>query len=303
VTELTYCNGEIRSGQELSISVLDAGFVQGVTVSEQLRTFGGKLFALDEHFARLRRSLEVVGLQDIDLDNLRAEAGVIASHNHSLQQPGDDIGLTIFVTPGSPPVLKRSVEAERSVGMSTTPLPFHRWADNYANGVSLVVTSVRQVPANCWPPELKCRSRMHYFLADREAQNARPGARALLLDQEGFIAEASTASVLVYREAEGFVAPRPEKVLPSISVGMLRKLAETLEIDCIHRDITIDDVRSANEVLLMSTSPCLLPVTSIDGDNIGSGEPGPVFTKLLAAWSSHVETDIVGQARQFAYRG
>ena len=172
MTELTYCNGAIRSGQELSISVLDAGFVQGVTVSEQLRTFGGKLFALDEHFARLRRSLEVVGLQDIDLDNLRAEAGVIASHNHSLQQPGDDIGLTIFVTPGSPPVLKRSVEAERSVGMSTTPLPFHRWADNYANGVSLVVTSVRQVPANCWPPELKCRSRMHYFLADREAQNA-----------------------------------------------------------------------------------------------------------------------------------
>lgn len=302
MNELTYWNGEIRTGHELSISVLDAGFVQGVTVSEQLRTFGGKLFSIREHFARLRRSLKIVGIDDVDLDHLRAEAEVVASHNHSLLQPGDDLGLTIFVTPGPPACSTCSHASEKSVGMFTTPLPFHRWANKYTAGESLVVSSVQQIPASCWPADLKCRSRMHYFLADREAEAVSPGSRALLLDQDGFVAEASTASVFLYRESEGFVAPLAEKVLPSISVRLVRKLAADFGQRFLHRDISVDDLREADEIFLSSTSPCLLPVTKIDGQPFGNGCPGPMFEAVIAAWSESVNVDIVAQAKKFARR-
>ena len=302
MNELSFWNGELVTDAELLISVFDLGFVQGATVSEQLRTFGGKLFQFDEHMRRLRRSLQIVGIVDLDIDALHAEAEVIVSHNHSLLQLGDDLGLTLLVTPGQNCVSAHGDGPTPTVGIHTTPIPFHRWADKYVSGERLVVSSVRQIPANCWPAELKCRSRMHYFLADREAQRKEPGARALLLDQDGFLAEASTASVILFRAAEGIVAPMAEKVLPSVSVGVLKSLARQLAIEFVHRDITIDDVRSADEVFLSSTSPCVLPVVSVDGSQIGSGVSGPVFRKLIDAWNSLVGLDIAAQSVQFAVR-
>ena len=302
MNQLCYWNGELIADQELAISVFDIGFVQGVTVSEQLRTFSGQLFQLQEHVQRLRRSLEIIGIHNIDFASLTAEAGTIACHNHSLLQPGDDLGLTVFVTPGAHTDPAANNHSEPNVGMYTVPVPFHRWAAKYAAGEHLVVSSVRQVPDNCWSTELKCRSRMHYFLADQEAQRKRPGARALLLDQDGFVAEASTASVILYREAEGFVAPMPQKVLPSISIRVLKTLAHQERIAFVHRDITVDDLRSADEVLLSSTSPCILPVCHIDDLSIGKGVPGNMFRRLVAAWSRMVEVDIEGQATRFASR-
>jgi branched-subunit amino acid aminotransferase/4-amino-4-deoxychorismate lyase len=282
--------------------VFDPGFVQGVTVSEQLRTFGGTLFELDQHLQRLSRSLQIVGLTDIDLDSVRTQALAIASHNHSLLQPGDDLGLTIFVTPGCATSAPGGQHAGPTIGIYTTPLPFHRWSNCYTGGESLVVSSVRQSPGNCWPEELKCRSRMHYYLADQEARRKKPGARALLLDQSGFVAEASTASVLAWRQDEGFVAPPVEKVLPSISVRVIKRLAAELSLNFVHRDLTVEDMLTADEVLLSSTSPCLLPVLSIDQTTIGNGQPGPIFQQVLSAWNQLTNTDIAAQAVQFATR-
>ncbi|MEZ6130017.1 MAG: aminotransferase class IV [Planctomycetaceae bacterium] len=299
--QISWWNGQTVTDAELSVNVFDLGFVLGVTVSEQLRTFGGRLFHPDEHLQRLKRSLQIIGVHNVDLQNLREQAMHIASHNHALLSPGDDLGLTIIVTPGRHGVSDGG-DCVPTVGIYTTPLPFHRWADLYESGETLVVSTIRQVPGNCWPEELKCRSRMHYYLADREARQKKSGARALLLDQDGFMAEASTAGVLLYRADEGIVAPRADKVLPSISVGVIRQLAAEQNIDFVHRDIRPDEVVSADEVFLTSTSPCILPVVSVDGNSIGDGTPGRVYRRILSAWSNYVQVDIARQARQFATR-
>lgn len=302
MNQLSYFNGQVVADEELSVSVFDSGFVQGVTVSEQLRTFGGTLFELDQHLQRLSRSLQIVGLTDINLEDVRTQATAIASHNHSLLQPGDDLGLTIFITPGCGASAAGGQHEGPTIGIYTTPVPFHRWSKCYAAGESLVVSSVRQIPGNCWPEELKCRSRMHYYLADQEARRKKPGARALLLDQAGFVAEASTASVLAWRQDEGIVAPPMDKVLPSISVRVIKRLAAELSLNFVHRDLSVEDMLTADEVLLSSTSPCLLPVLSIDETQIGSGQPGPVFQKVLTAWNQLTNTDIAAQAVQFSTR-
>jgi branched-subunit amino acid aminotransferase/4-amino-4-deoxychorismate lyase len=300
--QLAYLNGQLVSESSLTVPTYDAGFVQGVTVAEQLRTFGGKLFRLDEHLARLKRSLDIIDIPGIDLDAISESARELAANNHKLLASGDDLGLSLFITPGPYPTFAPPGPHEPTVGMHTYPIPFHLWSDKYSTGERLVVSSVRQVPNNCWPLELKCRSRMHYYLADRDARRREPGARALLLDQDDFVAEASTASVILYRKAEGFLSPPRDKILPGVSVGVLEELAREMNMAFIHRDLTVDDIRSADEVILCSTSPCLLPVASLDRLPIGSGHAGPVLKQLLDAWSEVVECDIVAQAKQFAHR-
>ncbi len=302
MSSLAYLNGRFMAPEELSIPVYDAGFVQGVTVAEQLRTFGGQLFRLPEHLRRLRRSLEIVGIEGIDLEQLAAHAEELVAHNHKLLTAGDDLGLSLFITPGPYATFAPPGSNQPTVGMHTYPVPFHLWADKYAAGERMVVSDIRQVPNNCWPLELKCRSRMHYVLADQHARHRDPGSRALLLDQEGFIAEATTANVVLFRQSEGFLSPPREKILPGVSVGTLEQLAQHMGIPFSHRELTVADVASAEEVLLSSTSPCLLPVVSLDDQPIGAGVPGSVVRRALSAWNELVGLDIVEQARRFAHR-
>jgi branched-chain amino acid aminotransferase len=187
---------------------------------------------------------------------------------------------------------------EPTFGMHTYRLPFSLWADKYRVGQSLVTASVRQVPPACWPTDLKCRSRMHYYLADREAAAREPGARALLLDVDGRVCEASTANILAYRRSEGIISPPLDRILHGISLDVAFRLAAQLGIGITFRDLTADEVAEADEVMLSSTSPCLLPVSRLDGRPIGDGKPGEVFRSLIAAWSELVGVDIVGQAQR-----
>lgn len=293
---LAYFNGRMIPADQLQISVTDPGFVMGVAVSEQLRTFQQRLFRPDDHFLRLQRSLNLIDLPAVDTEAMKTSAIRLVQHNAQQLLPGDDLGLTIFVTPGEKP-------SHPTVGMFTRPLPFGRWDTKYADGDHLVVSSVRQIPSNCWPAELKCRSRMHYYLADQDARRTRPDARAILLDQEGLVAEASTASLLIYRHEEGLVAPPTHKVLPGISVRMLKELALDLSIPLIHRDIRPEELWTADEVLLSSTSPCVWPVATIDNQSLPLAPmPDRISTRLLNAWSAAVGVDIVQQAEQFAHR-
>jgi branched-chain amino acid aminotransferase len=182
------------------------------------------------------------------------------------------------------------------------PLPFGTWAARYEQGVHLCVTDVRQTPANCWPPELKCRSRMHYYLADREAARRFPGSRAVLLDQRGFVGEASTANIVCWFAGRGLVTPRQEGVLPGVSQAFLFGLADELGIARSEADLRPEELAAADEVLLTSTSVCVLPVVRVDDRPVGAGAPGPVYRRLLAAWSDRVGVDVAAQAQRFAVR-
>ncbi|MCE9525456.1 MAG: aminotransferase class IV [Planctomycetales bacterium] len=302
---LAYLNGRYVPFSQAAVSVTDGGFVQGVTVAEQLRTFGGKLFRLEQHLGRLARSLAIVGIElGMTVEKLGEIARELAAKNHALLQPGDDLGLSMFVTPGPYSTFAGSgVPLGPTVGIHTYPLPFQLWHEKYERGESLVVTDVMQVPSACWPTELKCRSRMHYYLADKGARAKEPGARALMLEERGFVTEASTANILIYYRDVGLVSPPREMILPGVSAAVVEELAGNLGIPFSFRSLTVDDVAAADEALLCSTSPCIWPVTKLNGRPMGSGAPGEIARRLLAAWSKLVGLDIAAQAKRFAVRG
>ena len=286
---IAWQNEQTVATRDVSLSITDPGFLFGVTVAERLRTFSGRIFRLAEHMQRLQQCLQIVGVS-IDFEKLDAAIREVAEHNARLLPEGSDLGITAFVTPGR--------HGNPTQVVHTTPLPFSDFFRQYTYGQPLHISSVHQVPASCWPAELKCRSRMHYYLADQEVRAAHPDSRALLLDTDGMISEASTASVLLYREEEGLVSPPVGKVLQSVSADFLRGLAADRQIPCVHRDIHPDELTAADEILLTSTSPCVHPVTMLNDQPVGTGRPGPVFQQLLADWSDRVGLNIQKQAER-----
>lgn len=300
---LAYCNGQFLPAEQLTVPVWDAGFVLGATITEQLRTFGGRLFGVDEHLARFANSLEIAEISlPISLEELAQAARDMADRNHPLLADGDDLGLCLFATPG-PYSTMAPAAGGPLVAMHTYPLPFHLFAEKYRVGQSLAVPQIRQMSPHTLPRELKCRSRMHYYLADIQARHIDPHARALMLDEQGFVLEATTANLLIVDDSGRIVSPPPEKILPGISVAKTLHLADALGIAHSYRDLRVDDLLAAREVMLTSTSMCMLPATQLDGGKLGDGAPGPIYRALLEAWSQFVDVDIAAQAARFVSRG
>ena len=295
---LAYSNGAWVPSAEISIPLDDLGFLMGITVVERLRTFGGKLFHADSHLDRLRRSLEIMGwgAQKLSAEIEAALAGFMERNRPSIAV-GDDWSVVALVTPGN-----LATAAKPTVCVHGYPLPFQKWADQFEAGLEAVIVNVRQVPNQCWPTELKCRSRMHYYLADREAEARQPGSRAILLDQDGFVGEGSTANVVAYFADRGLVTPQRSKVLPGVTQEVLYELADSLGIPNCEADLHPTELAEADELYFTSTSITLLPVVRLDGNRVGTGHPDSTYRRLLAAWSEHVGLSIPQQALQFSQR-
>jgi branched-chain amino acid aminotransferase len=307
--EVAWLNGRFLPREAFAIPVGDAGFVMGVTVTEQLRTFRGQLFLPEPHARRLRGSLDLVGIDPAsDMTSIMDSAAHLAAHNHarlladSTSLPADppaDLGVVIFVTAGDLAAQHGGRCGPPRVGIHSFPLSFGLWADAYERGVALRSVSVAQVPAACWPLAAKVRSRLHYFLADREAALAEPAARAVLAHADGRISETSTANVAVVHQGRVTVPP-PDDALGGVSLAFASELAGQLGIPWEARSLMESDLAQADEILLTSTPSCLLPATRFNGRPVGLGRPGPVFTRLLASWNAVAEIDIAAQARHHA---
>jgi branched-chain amino acid aminotransferase len=304
--EVAWLDGRLLPRAAFAVPAGDAGFVLGATVTEQLRSFRGRLFLPQPHAERLANSLALVGLSPTaPIDIVMAAADRVASHNHALLaaassgEPPPDLGLVIFVTAGDVAAQHGGRSGPPRVGIHTFPLAFGLWSRAYDEGIALRSVAVTQVPETCWPLAAKVRSRLHYFLADREAVAVEPGARAILAHADGRISETSTANVAAVH-AGRITTPPATDALPGVSLAFARSLADRLGIPWVERSMTAADLATADELLLTSTPNCILPATRFDGRNVGPGHPGPVYRGLLAAWSAAAGVDIADQARHHA---
>ncbi len=303
---LVYLSGQVVPASAARLAIYDAGIVLGATVTEMTRTFHGKLFRLEDHLDRLFRSLRYVRIDTgLTKDDLATISEKLVSHNIKLLDSGDELGLIHFVTPGEYRTYAGSAGTQPrmtpTVCVHTFPLPFELWAGKIQVGAQVVTPSIRHVPPQCYDPKMKYRSRMHYYLADKEAQLADPDAVALLLDLDGNVTETSGANFLMV-ERGAIVSPTLRNTLPGISRATVIELAAELGVPFVERDIQVFSVMNADEAFLASTPYCLMPVTRINGVPIGDGRPGPIVDRLLTAWSRRVGLDVRAQIIERAKR-
>jgi branched-chain amino acid aminotransferase len=294
---LAWLGGAFVPQTEARLPLHDAGFVWGATVTDLLRTFGHRPYRLADHLARFRRSCSLACVpQPFPDDELAAVVSRLVAHNAGLIAPDADLAVVLFATPG--PVGYYLGEeggpgdGTPTVGAHTFPLPFRRYERLFREGARLAIPAVRHVPRECINPNVKQRSRLHWWLAEQEVRRNRPGASALLCDLDGFVTETAGANFLIVRDGV-MLSPPGEAILPGISLLTVRELCAELGIAFAERRLTPEECRSAEEAMLTSTPYCLAGVRGIDGKELPW--PGPVFQRLLKAWGERVGRDIAGQ--------
>ena len=294
---LAYLNGHWLPQSRASLPFHDAGFVMGATVSDLCRTFRHRLFRWPDHLARFRRGLQATGIQpELSDEQISALAEKLVEHNAGLLNPNQDLALVIFATPGPIGYYAGQPggigDGAATFGMHTFPLPFERYRHFHDQGIHLVIPRMRHVFGFAVDPAIKQRSRMHWWLAQEQAQKTEPGSQALLIDLNDYVTETATANFLIVQN-RFVISPKRRCILEGISLNVVRGLCAELGIGFQERDLLVDDCLAADEAFLTSTPYCLAPVSRLEGKPLPW--PGPVFRRLLAAWSEKVQMDIRGQ--------
>lgn len=271
---LTYCHGEFRDGP-LLIPTTDPGFVWGATVTDRLRTYHGTPFRLAEHIRRFRRSAEL-GFVPLTLGESAIEEIVLELIDRGRHRADGEFMVILWATP-------TTFAAELH---PLDPLPYR---DLVRSGARLVTPKVPALPDACVPRQAKMRSRLHWWIAERQAKAVDPQAMAVLVDDDGIVTETAIANVLAVF-GETIVSPPSERILPGVSLEFVRELWQDLGRSFVERSISVDECRGADEVMLTSTAFGVCGVSWWDGVPVRFS--GPVLHSLHRAWSESVGRDI-----------
>ena len=289
-----FLNGRFMPAAEAQLPLYDAGFVLGATVTDLCRTFRQQLYRWEDHLRRFRASCRLahmdVHLGDLEITGLARE---LVQRNTQSLPPSTELCLVLFATPGPIGYYRGEPggagDGAPTFGMHTFPLAYARYRRLIEHGADLIVPAVRQVPISCVEPQIKQRSRLHWWLADREVQAAYPGAQALLLDEQGHVTETAAANFLIVRRGTVF-SPPPGTVLPGVSLQVVREICERHGIAFEERPLSVEDCLSTDEALLTSTPYCVAGVRSFNDKRMTW--PGPVLAKLRELWSGEVGMDV-----------
>ncbi len=220
----------------------------------------------------------------------------VLERNLHLIGTDDDYWVGQRVTRGVDAVAGETpTETGPTVVIETTPLPFKARASYYRDGIEIVVPSVRRVPPISLSPRAKSHNYLNMIVGEQEAKAINPKAWAVLLDVNGNLAEGIGSNIFIVREGMLYT-PSERYVLPGVSRAVTLELAEGLGIEVVEGDIDLFDAYVADEAFVTSTSFCICPVRSINGNRMADATiPGPVTRKLMDAYVKLVQHDWVGQ--------
>jgi D-alanine transaminase len=274
MTDTVYLNGEFLPLEQARIPVLDRGFIFGDGIYEVIPVYSRRPFRLPEHLQRLHRSLEAVRLANplSDAEWTRLINELIARH------PGEDQGIYLQVTRG---VARRDHAFPKAVTptvfMMSNPLVTPS-RDQVENGASAVTATDFR-----W---LRCDIKVTSLLANclmRQAA-ADAGADEVVMFRDGCLTEGSSSNVFAVKGGTLLAPPKNHLVLPGITYDVVLELAAAKQVPIGVRAISEEEVHSAEELWLTSSSKEVLAITRLDGKPVGSGKPGPVFRTVHQAF-------------------
>ena len=300
---VVYMNGEYVPETEARISIFDSALMYGDMLFEMTRTFQQQPFRLRHHLQRLFESLNYAELDcGLTIDEMEKATEETIQRNLSALD-GHDFQIMHNVTRGGMVLYKEIVKEGTNPAVTINVFPLVRHigglAEKYESGAHFVVPRQQSVPARYIDPKAKNRSRIFYKIAELQAAQTATGAQALLTDERGFVTEGTGNNFFMVREG-AIYTPKPHDILRGVSRHVCMELAAEEGVAVHEVDLEPYDVRAAEEAWFTSTTICMMPITQFEFRPVGSGKPGPVYSKLLAAWSKQVGVDIAAQAREYA---
>jgi branched-subunit amino acid aminotransferase/4-amino-4-deoxychorismate lyase len=297
---LVFLNGKLLPSSKAALSIYDFGIVLGATITDLLRTIAGRPYRMEEHIARFYRSCKYAGIAPpLSAEECARATCELIDANMKHVPPGGDLAVVYFITPGENLIYAGSAggaaAGRPTFCIHSFPLPFALFRKLFEDGARLAIPSTRHVPPQCVDAKVKHRSRLHWWLAEREAKLVDSAAIPLLLDLDGNLTETGGANFLLARGGAVF-SPSPRNILCGVSRSVVMEMCARLGIPFLERDLQVHDAVTCDEAFLVTTPYCIAPVVSINGIAVGPGpRGGPLFERLLSQWSEDAGLDIRGQ--------
>ncbi|HKU93769.1 MAG TPA: aminotransferase class IV [Vineibacter sp.] len=296
-TRLAWFNGTFMPEAQVMIPFRDRSWKYGDGAFDMTRTFEGKPFRLKEHIDRFYRSLRYLQIDPgVSPKEMVAVSEEIVARNEHLRGQHGDWWVGQRVSRGVDAVGDEGWEhTGPNVVVEVIPLPLKERARHFRDGADVVIPPVRRTAPDMLSPRAKTHNYLNMIVAEQPVKTANPNAWAVLLDVNGNLAEGLGSNIFVVRDGR-LQTPREKYVLPGVSRQMTMDLAGRLNIPCEERDIDLFDAANADEIFLTSTSLCILPVRSFNGQKVGDGKvPGPITQRLTDAYIAAVGCDFVKQ--------
>lgn len=281
---IAYVNGQYVPQSDALVNVEDRGYQLADGVYEVIAVNNGKLVDCDAHMERLERSL--MGLR-IDLPCTPAIIALILQRivrrNHLkigqiYLQISRGVAPRNHAFPGSPVEPSFVVTANRRKPPSKEVV---------ARGARVIT-----LPDSRWSrPDIKTVSLLPNVLAKQQA--VEDGAvEAWFTDKEGLITEGSSTNAWIVTEGQEIVTrPLGQDILAGITRQTLLEVARASNLKVTERAFSVAEAKDAREAFFTSTTSFVMPVVSIDGTPVDTGEPGRVTLQLLDAYRRHIGAD------------
>jgi len=295
---VVWFNGKIVPETEARVPIRDRGFKYGDAAFDTTRTFGHRIFKLDEHLDRFYRSLAYLRIDPgVSRAELKRATEEVAEINLRNVTEDEDIWVTQRVTRGMDAADRRQWPdyPERTVLVESRPLPLRERSRYYRDGLKVVTPSVRRPAPDTLSPRAKTHNYLNLILGELEVKERDPDAHALMLDTNGNLAEGKGSNIFIVKDG-AVLTPKERYVLPGVSRQTAIDLARQQNLSVEEADIDLYDTLNAEEIFITSTSYCICPVSNVNGATIGDGSvPGPITKRLIDAYVEYVGCDWYGQ--------
>jgi branched-chain amino acid aminotransferase len=273
-----YVNGRLVDAGSAQVSAFDRGFLYGDGIYETLRVYSGRPFMLEEHWQRMAKGCEVIGLAPPSMAEVEKAAYMVLEANNLSQAY-----LRITAARGATGRLWHDLASDNPTLMAMAkPLT----PPDFGPGLRLVVSRFR---ADEHSPlsSVKQLGILPKILARAEA--GRSGADdALFLNTAGRIAEATASNIFWAAAGKLFTPSQACGLLPGVTRSVVISIAAENGIPVAEGEFGLDDLMRADEVFLTSSTWEVAPVRSLNGSDFPLGSPGPLTTSISKLYKERV---------------
>ncbi|HUW82689.1 MAG TPA: branched-chain-amino-acid transaminase [Phycisphaerae bacterium] len=276
-----FLDGQIVPVEQATISVFDHGLLYGDGVFEGIRSYDGRVFELDAHVQRLFDSAKAIRL------TIPMSAQQIKDAIHrTLEANGlKDAYIRLVVTRGVGYLgLAPTRTANPSVFVITDQIELYP-PELYRDGMSIITVSTVRNHPNAVPPPIKSLNYLNNILAKIEGVDAGV-LEAIMLNVDGLVAECTGDNVFIVRQGRLQTPSSDAGILPGITRAVVMRLAAERGIEVQEKQLLRYDLYVADECFLTGTAAEVVPITGIDGRQIGDGKPGPITQQLVEDFKS-----------------
>jgi D-alanine transaminase len=274
---IVYLNGNFLPLEEARISVLDRGFIFGDGIYEVIPVYGGRLFRLPEHLQRLENSLQGIKLANpLTPPQWIETLETLVAHNH-----GGDQSLYLQITRGP-------AKREHNFPAQVTPTVFVMSEPLKTPPRSPGVKAITCMDTRWQRCDIKAITLLANVLLRQQAVEV--GAVEAILIRDGYVMEGAASNVFIVHQGMAITPPKSQFILPGITRDLVLEVIQAAHLPCRETNIPVEQLYTAEEIWLTSSTREILPVITLDDKPVGPGRPGPVWSQVWQLYQDYKQT-------------